>query len=202
MILAKRLPSLGFSFLIWNECSTEHPFRLVLQPLKSFGHTILDWGSWVGCQSAATPQCHQVVTQVNMVQALGAGAGGRSGPDLCDLDRANRPITQRGRNLPKGPLACGPGAASDCWVTLGQCIPLSEPCFLPHIRPEQKPLRQPCLPSSWPVQGYITLIVHIFIRHLLCAMDRANNNNNDYDNNSKSSSVMRAYSRSGLMLSI
>lgn len=70
-----------------------------------------------------TPQRHHVVTQLTMLQALGSGAEGRGGPDLCDLGRAPRPITQRGRDLPKGTLpgvlGCGPGAASDLLGDLG-----------------------------------------------------------------------------------
>lgn len=66
---------------------------------------------------AATPHCHQVATQVTLVQALGAGAGGRGEPDLCDLDRAFRPITRSGRDLPKGTvpgvLGCSPEAVLD-----------------------------------------------------------------------------------------
>ena len=48
---------------------------------------------------------------------FGVGAEGRVGSDLCDLGRAPRPITQRGRDLLKGTLpgvlGCGPRAASD-----------------------------------------------------------------------------------------
>lgn len=48
---------------------------------------------------------------------FGAGAGGRGEPDLCDLDRAFRPITRSGRDLPKGTvpgvLGCSPEAVLD-----------------------------------------------------------------------------------------
>lgn len=114
-----------------------------MPPLRSFGQSPLDWASWGGCQLAVTPQCHPVATRVTMEQALGSGL--RAGVGLTSVTLAEPPGP-----LHRGEEICSRAHCQEfwvvvlelpqtCWVTLGPCIPLSEPCFLLHIRPPWKP---------------------------------------------------------------
>lgn len=154
---------------------------------------------------AATPHCHQVATQVTLVQALGLGLG--AGVSLTSVT-----LTE-----PSGPLhgvgeICLRAQCQEfwvavlklswtCWVTLGQCISLSEPCFLPHIRTAGRPPLA-AMSSILLASPRLHYFDHSFIGCPSCAVDRINNNNSDRGSNSKSPLIMTAYSTAGLVLSI
>lgn len=169
LLLPHACPSLGLSFLIWTEISTEHP--------SSPGSVCseVSWPSWTtlglpgGGQSVVTPQCHQVATRITMRQAWGPGLGAGVCLTSVTLPESPGPLHReeelcRRHRAQKGgeSLGCGPGPVQTRWVISGHCIPLSESRFLPSSDQHRRP--PPVSISSLPVASPrpIASIVHKF----------------------------------------